>query len=77
MRRQVESMRNEYEAKLYELAEDLHLSNQKLRQNDENKSSQQHDSNEQFLLIQELNDKNQKLIEEIKSVSLVYDIFEK
>ena len=61
-------MRNEYEAKIYELSEDLHLLNKKLIENDQTKSSQQHDQNEQFYLIQELNDKNQTMNEELKAV---------
>jgi hypothetical protein len=71
LRRKLESMRNEYEAKLYELKQDLSLVNKKLRQNDETKSSQEHNSNEQLMTIQDLNEKNQKLIEEIKNVNII------
>lgn len=67
LRRRLESMRNEYEAKLYELKQDLSLVNKKLRQNDETKSSHEHNNNEQLMTIQDLNEKNQKLIEEIKN----------
>jgi hypothetical protein len=60
-------MRNEYETKIYELNEDLHLLNRKLLQKEQIKQSQQQ-QNEQFEIIQELNEKNQKLIQDFKSV---------
>ena len=60
-------MRNEYEAKIYELNEDLHLLNRKLLQKDQIKTVSQHQT-EQFELIQDLNEKNQKLIDDFKSV---------
>lgn len=60
-------MRNEYEAKIYELTEDLHLVNRRLVQKDQIKQVNSH-QNEQFELIQELNEKNQKLIDDFKSV---------
>lgn len=66
LKRRLESMRNEYETKLYELTQDLNLVNKKLRQNDETKSSHEHDSNEQLMTIQDLRAENQKLTEEIK-----------
>lgn len=72
LKRQIESMRNEYEAKIYELTDDLHMMNKKLIRNDQNKNSQQQDQNEQFILIQELTAKNQKLDEEIKANELKY-----
>jgi hypothetical protein len=71
LKRQIESMRNEYEAKIYELAEDLHLLNKKLSQRDNHEAesvSRQIDENEQLDLIQELKEKNLKLAEENKAV---------
>ena len=66
-------MRNEYETKIYELNEDLHLLNRKLLQKEQIKQSQQQ-QNEQFEIIQELNEKNQKLIQDFKSVSIYLEI---
>ena len=63
-------MRNEYEAKIYELNEDLLLLNRKLNFKEHNKSNSQ-EQNEQLELIQDLNEKNQKLIEDYKSVIIV------
>lgn len=60
-------MRNEYEAKIYELTEDLHLVNRKLLQKDQIKQVNPH-QNEQLELIQDLNEKNQKLIDDFKTV---------
>lgn len=60
-------MRNEYEAKIYELTEDLHLVNRKLVQKDQIKQVNPH-QNEQLELIQDLNEKNQKLIDDFKTV---------
>ncbi len=71
LKRRLESMRNEYEAKLYELAQDLNLVNKKLRQNDETKNSHEHDSNQQFMTIQDLKEDNKKLIDEIKAVNMI------
>ena len=60
-------MRNEYETKIYELNEDLYLLNRKLIQKDQLKQNKQ-EQNEQFEIIQDLNEKNQKLIQDFKSV---------
>lgn len=60
-------MRNEYEAKIYELNEDLLLLNRKLVQKEHNKTLSQ-EQNEQMELIQDLNEKNQKLTEDYQSV---------
>jgi hypothetical protein len=60
-------MRNEYEAKIYELNEDLHLVNRKLLHHEQAKTNSQQ-QNEQFELIQDLNEKNQKLTDDLKSV---------
>lgn len=74
LRRQIESMRNEYEAKIYELTEDMNILNKKLIENDQNKNSQQHDQNEKNFLIQDLIEKNQNLINELKTNELKYSI---
>ena len=67
MKRLIESMRNEYEAKIYELNEDLHLLNRKLIRQEQAKTNSQQ-QNEQFEIIQDLNEKNQKLTDDFNSV---------
>lgn len=71
LKRLIESMRNEYEAKIYELNEDLHLVNRKLLHHEQAKTNSQQ-QNEQFELIQDLNEKNQKLTDDLKSIELKY-----
>lgn len=73
LKRLIESMRNEYEAKIYELNEDLHLLNRKLLHQEQAKSNSQQ-QNEQYELIQDLNEKNQKLIDDFKSIELKYSV---
>ena len=64
----MESMRNEYEAKIYELSEDLHLLNKTLLQKELNKGDNMQSQHDQFDLLQELNEKNEKLTNDIKQV---------
>ena len=73
LKRLIESMRNEYEAKIYELNEDLHLLNRKLMRQEQAKTNSQQ-QNEQFEIIQDLNEKNQKLTDDFKSVNLLLTI---
>ena len=61
-------MRNEYEAKIYELNEDVNFLNRKLKQKEQLRNNQQYCHNDQNDIIQEINEKNQNLLEEIKSV---------
>ena len=70
MKRLIESIRNEYEAKLYELNEDISILKKQLKQKDlnSNLNTQFHKQNEHLDLIQELNDKNQLLVNELKNV---------
>jgi hypothetical protein len=63
-------MRNEYEAKLYELNEDLNYLNKQLKQQDENnlkKNSILTDENEHLEIISDLNEKFMKLNTELKT----------
>ena len=63
-------MRNEYEAKLYELNEDLNYLNKQLKQQDENnlkKNSIITDENEHLEIISDLNEKLMKLNTELKT----------
>ena len=63
-------MRNEYEAKLYELNEDLNYLNKQLKQQDENnlkKNSILTDENEHLEIISDLNEKLMKLNTELKT----------
>jgi hypothetical protein len=69
LKRQIESMRNEYEAKIYELTEDLNMLNKKLTQKDQNHNAFNQNQNEQLDLIQELTEKNQLLTNELKNVN--------
>ncbi len=62
-------MRNEYEAKIYELTEDLNMLNKKLTQKDQNHNAFNQNQNEQLDLIQELTEKNQLLTNELKNVN--------
>ena len=63
-------MRNEYDAKIYELNEDILILKKQLKQKDIslNMNTQMHKQNEHLDLIQELNEKNQTLINELKAV---------
>ena len=63
-------MRNEYDAKIYELNEDISILKKQLKQKDLSLSlsTQAHKQNEHLDLIQELNDKNQALVNELKNV---------
>ena len=63
-------MRNEYEAKLYELNEDISILKKQLKQKDLSLSlnMQALKQNEHLDIIQELSDKNQKLVNELKNV---------
>ena len=61
-------MRNEYEAKIYELSEDLHLLNKSLVQKEHNKGDNMLSQHDPFDLVQELNEKNEKLANDIKQV---------
>jgi len=74
LRRQMESMRNEYEAKIYELSEDLHLLNKTLLQKELNKGDNMQSQHDQFDLLQELNEKNEKLTNDIKQIELSLSI---
>ena len=71
LKRLIESIRNEYDAKIYELNEDIILLNKQLKQKEQAHSVSNHSqaSNEHLEVIQELNEKNQKLIDELKSGS--------
>jgi SMC interacting uncharacterized protein involved in chromosome segregation len=63
-------MRNEYETKIYELNEDINSLNKQLkhREHSDYLSKAKQMNNEQVELIQELNERNQKLTNETKSV---------
>jgi hypothetical protein len=65
-------MRNEYDAKIYELNEDISILKKQLKQKDLSLSlsTQAHKQNEHLDLIQELNDKNQALVNELKNVKI-------
>jgi hypothetical protein len=63
-------MRNEYEAKIYELNEDLNFLNKQLKQQDENnikRNSILADENEHLEIISDLNEKLMKLNTELKT----------
>ena len=63
-------MRNEYDAKIYELNEDILILKKQLKQKDISLSlnTQVHKQNEHLDLIQELNEKNQTLINDLRAV---------
>ena len=65
-------MRNEYEAKIYELNEDISILKKQLKQKDLSLSlnTQVHKQNEHLDLIQELNEKNQSLVNDLKNVNI-------
>lgn len=66
-------MRNEYESKIYELNEDISILTKQLKQKDLSLSLNTHvnKQNEQLDLIQELNEKNQSLVNELKNVNFL------
>jgi hypothetical protein len=66
-------MRNEYESKIYELNEDISILTKQLKQKDLSLSMNTHvnKQNEQLELIQELNEKNQSLVNELKNVNFL------
>jgi plastocyanin domain-containing protein len=64
-------MRNEYESKIYELTEDINFLNRQLKQKEIDLALNRDlvKQNENIEIIQELNEKNQSLINQLKSVS--------
>lgn len=63
-------MRNEYESKIYELNDDINFLNRQLKQKeiDLTLSRELVKQNENFEIIQELTEKNQNLLNQLKAV---------
>lgn len=66
-------MRNEYESKIYDLNEDIGLLNKQLKQKEADLASNfgaPKIENDNFELIEELNEKNEYLLNQLKSVRI-------
>ena len=68
----IESMKNEYESKIYDLNDDLNILNKKLKQSEIDfitNSSKYDLHTEEMELIQELKEQNRILMNQLNSVS--------
>ena len=75
LKRLLESMRNEYDNKIYELNEDMNILNRRLMQKDQNPAQSKYrrstdEDDEDFEDVDELKEKNKKILSELKSVWL-------
>lgn len=67
----IESIKNEYENKIYEMNEDLNLMHKQLAMQQNEINSKLNQNSSYIEIINDLTDKNQKLIEQLEIVSLV------
>lgn len=74
-KRLLESMRNEYDNKIYELNEDINILNRRLMQKEQSsmhsKYRRSDEDDEDFEDVDELKEKNKKYLGELKSVRIV------
>ena len=66
----IESIRNEYENKIYELNEDINFIHKQLETQKNEIQIKINENNSCIEIINDLNDKNKKLSEELKKVSV-------
>ena len=69
----IESIRNEYENKIYELNEDMNIIHKQFESQQNEIQLKVNENNSYIEIIHELSDKNQKLLEELKIVWFLFE----